>query len=148
MPAQNDGNRRSAGQNCKIFVHDTLLPLFWACHRPGSGSLFWSDEGGYSSLSDAWWRFLPKLDRPRRFCRAAFLYSAAAGWTGQGRGQEISASLQKTLTVYLVALLGLARIGVFPNQGNQPRCEIAIVMGKTDPEAPRHSQQSQILVTK
>ena len=27
-----------------------------------------------------------------------------------------------------------------------PRCEIAIVMGKTDPEAPRHSQQSQILV--
>ncbi|MDM0000521.1 acyl-CoA dehydrogenase family protein [Variovorax sp. J22P240] len=27
-----------------------------------------------------------------------------------------------------------------------PRCQIAIVMGKTDPEAPRHSQQSQILV--
>jgi acyl-CoA dehydrogenase len=27
-----------------------------------------------------------------------------------------------------------------------PRCAIAIVMGKTDPDAPRHSQQSQILV--
>ena len=27
-----------------------------------------------------------------------------------------------------------------------PRCQIAIVMGKTDPEAPRRSQQSQILV--
>jgi len=27
-----------------------------------------------------------------------------------------------------------------------PRCRIAIVMGKTDPGAPRHSQQSQILV--
>ena len=27
-----------------------------------------------------------------------------------------------------------------------PRCAVAIVMGKTDPEAPRHSQQSQILV--
>jgi acyl-CoA dehydrogenase len=27
-----------------------------------------------------------------------------------------------------------------------PRCKIAIVMGKTDPEAARHSQQSQILV--
>ncbi|MDM0051949.1 acyl-CoA dehydrogenase family protein [Variovorax sp. J22R115] len=27
-----------------------------------------------------------------------------------------------------------------------PRCQIAIVMGKTAPEAPRHSQQSQILV--
>ena len=27
-----------------------------------------------------------------------------------------------------------------------PRCKLAIVMGKTDPEAPRHSQQSQILV--
>ena len=27
-----------------------------------------------------------------------------------------------------------------------PRCQIAIVMGKTDPSAPRHSQQSQILV--
>jgi len=27
-----------------------------------------------------------------------------------------------------------------------PRCQIAIVMGKTDPDAPRHSQQSQILV--
>jgi acyl-CoA dehydrogenase len=27
-----------------------------------------------------------------------------------------------------------------------PRCKIGIVMGKTDPEAPRHSQQSQILV--
>ena len=27
-----------------------------------------------------------------------------------------------------------------------PRCKIAIVMGKTDPDAPKHSQQSQILV--
>jgi alkylation response protein AidB-like acyl-CoA dehydrogenase len=27
-----------------------------------------------------------------------------------------------------------------------PRCKIAILMGKTDPDAPRHSQQSQILV--
>ena len=27
-----------------------------------------------------------------------------------------------------------------------PRCKVAIVMGKTDPEAPSHSQQSQILV--
>jgi acyl-CoA dehydrogenase len=27
-----------------------------------------------------------------------------------------------------------------------PRCKIAIVMGKTDPEAPRHAQQSMILV--
>jgi len=27
-----------------------------------------------------------------------------------------------------------------------PRCQIAILMGKTDPEAPRHAQQSQILV--
>src|SRR3712207_9485896 len=27
-----------------------------------------------------------------------------------------------------------------------PRCEVAIVMGKTDPEAPRHEQQSMILV--
>src|SRR5690348_12394705 len=27
-----------------------------------------------------------------------------------------------------------------------PRCKIAIVMGKTDPKAPRHQQQSQILV--
>ena len=27
-----------------------------------------------------------------------------------------------------------------------PRCKVAIVMGKTDPEAPRHLQQSQILV--
>ena len=27
-----------------------------------------------------------------------------------------------------------------------PRCKIAIVMGKTDPDAPRHAQQSQILV--
>ena len=27
-----------------------------------------------------------------------------------------------------------------------PRCKIAIVMGKTDPSAPRHAQQSQVLV--
>src|SRR6202035_2280847 len=27
-----------------------------------------------------------------------------------------------------------------------PRCKLAIVMGKTDPEAQRHAQQSQILV--
>jgi acyl-CoA dehydrogenase len=29
---------------------------------------------------------------------------------------------------------------------NDPRCAVFIVMGKTDPEAPRHSQQSMILV--
>ena len=27
-----------------------------------------------------------------------------------------------------------------------PRCKVAIVMGKTDPDAPRHQQQSQIFV--
>jgi acyl-CoA dehydrogenase len=27
-----------------------------------------------------------------------------------------------------------------------PRCRLLIVMGKTDPEAPRHKQQSQLLV--
>lgn len=30
--------------------------------------------------------------------------------------------------------------------GGDPRCQILIFMGKTDPEAPRHSQQSMILV--
>jgi len=30
--------------------------------------------------------------------------------------------------------------------GNDPRCKIAIVMGKTNPDAPKHKQQSMILV--
>jgi acyl-CoA dehydrogenase len=34
----------------------------------------------------------------------------------------------------------------FATGAMNPRCEIFIVMGKTDPDAPRHQQQSQILV--
>ncbi len=34
----------------------------------------------------------------------------------------------------------------FATGGMSPRCEILIVMGKTDPDAPRHRQQSMILV--
>jgi acyl-CoA dehydrogenase len=34
----------------------------------------------------------------------------------------------------------------FSSGAGSPRCKIFIVMGKTDPEAPRHSQQSMILV--
>ncbi|HYF16975.1 MAG TPA: acyl-CoA dehydrogenase family protein [Ramlibacter sp.] len=34
----------------------------------------------------------------------------------------------------------------FSSGAGSPRCKIFIVMGKTDPEAPRHSQQSMVLV--
>ena len=89
--AQKRGKRRKAEQNCKNFVQEMHLPLFWACYDCGSGPLFHGDEGGYSPLSDAWWRFLPKLDRPRRFCRAAFSFPPDVGWhRAVGWGQIIS----------------------------------------------------------
>jgi len=34
----------------------------------------------------------------------------------------------------------------FSSGANDPRCKIAIVMGKSDPSAPRHQQQTQVLV--
>jgi acyl-CoA dehydrogenase len=34
----------------------------------------------------------------------------------------------------------------FSSGANDPRCKIAIVMGKSDPDAPRHQQQTQVLV--
>jgi acyl-CoA dehydrogenase len=34
----------------------------------------------------------------------------------------------------------------FSSGANDPRCKVAIVMGKSDPEAPRHQQQTQVLV--
>ncbi len=34
----------------------------------------------------------------------------------------------------------------FSSGAGDPRCKIAILMGKTDPSNPRHQQQSQILV--
>jgi alkylation response protein AidB-like acyl-CoA dehydrogenase len=71
--------------------------------------------------------------------RSAFLMTEPA--VASSDATNIATSIQRDGDHYVINGRKWWSSGV-----GDPRCKIAIVMGKTDPDAPRHSQQSQVLV--
>lgn len=113
--------------------------IHWAsevfnCSAPDTGNMEVFHRYGTKAQKDQWLRPLMKGE-----IRSAFLMTEPA--VASSDATNIETSIKRDGDHYIVNGRKWWSSGV-----GDPRCKIAIVMGKTDPTAETHKQQSQILV--
>lgn len=104
------------------------------CSAPDTGNMEVLARYGTKAQQDEW---LVPLSRGE--IRSAFLMTEPA--VASSDATNIETSIRRDGDEYVINGRKWWSSGV-----GDPRCKIAIVMGKTDPTAPKHLQQSQILV--
>jgi alkylation response protein AidB-like acyl-CoA dehydrogenase len=104
------------------------------CSAPDTGNMEVLARYGTKAQQDEW---LKPLSQGK--IRSAFLMTEPA--VASSDATNIETSIARDGDHYVINGRKWWSSGV-----GDPRCTIAIVMGKTDPSAPRHLQQSQILV--
>jgi len=113
--------------------------VLWAsevfnCSAPDTGNMEVLSRYGTREQKDSWLKPLAEGG-----IRSAFLMTEPG--VGSSDATNIETSIRREGDEYVVNGRKWWSSGV-----GDPRCKIAIVMGKTDPHAPRHLQQSMILV--
>jgi alkylation response protein AidB-like acyl-CoA dehydrogenase len=104
------------------------------CSAPDTGNMEVLLRYGTKAQKEKWLKPLMAGD-----IRSAFLMTEPA--VASSDATNIETSITKDGSGYIVSGRKWWSTGA-----GDPRCKIAIVMGKTDPKAERHKQQSQILV--
>ena len=104
------------------------------CSAPDTGNMEVLHRYGTAAQKARWLR--PLLDGE---IRSAFLMTEPD--TASSDATNIQTSIRRDGDDYVINGRKWWSSGV-----GDPRCEVAIVMGKTDPDGPRHAQQTQILV--
>jgi alkylation response protein AidB-like acyl-CoA dehydrogenase len=104
------------------------------CSAPDVGNMEVLHRYGTKAQKEKWLRSLMNGE-----IRSAFLMTEPA--VASSDATNIETSIQKDGSEYIVNGRKWWSTGA-----GDPRCKLAIVMGKTDPKAPKHEQQSQILV--
>ncbi len=104
------------------------------CSAPDTGNMEVLTRYGTKEQKQQWLRPLMNGE-----IRSAFLMTEPA--VASSDATNIETSIRREGDEYVINGRKWWSSGV-----GDPRCKIAIVMGKTDPSAPRHQQQSQILV--
>jgi alkylation response protein AidB-like acyl-CoA dehydrogenase len=104
------------------------------CSAPDTGNMEVLHRYGSRTQKKQWLRPLMNGE-----IRSAFLMTEPA--VASSDATNIETSIQRDGDHYVINGCKWWSSGV-----GDPRCKIAIVMGKTNPDAPRHLQQSQILV--
>ncbi len=104
------------------------------CSAPDTGNMEVLHRYGTAAQKTKWLKPLMNGE-----IRSAFLMTEPA--VASSDATNIETSIKRDGDHYVVNGRKWWSSGV-----GDPRCKIAIVMGKTDPSAPRHAQQSQILV--
>jgi acyl-CoA dehydrogenase len=104
------------------------------CSAPDTGNMEVLHRYGTRKQKDAWLR--PLMEGK---IRSAFLMTEPQ--VASSDATNIETSIERDGAQYIINGRKWWSSGV-----GDPRCKIAIVMGKTNPHAPKHQQQSQILV--
>ena len=119
---------------CEIMGRVSWAPEVFNCSAPDTGNMETIERYGSEANKIEWLE--PLL---RGEIRSAFLMTEPA--VASSDATNIECRIQRDGDHYVINGRKWWSSGA-----GDPRCAVYIVMGKTDPDAPRHSQQSMILV--
>ena len=119
---------------CEIMGRITWAPEVFNCSAPDTGNMETIERYGTEEHKEQWLK--PLL---RGEIRSAFAMTEPE--VASSDATNISTRIERVGNEYVINGRKWWTSGA-----GDPRCKIYIVMGKTDPNAPRHSQQSMILV--
>ncbi len=119
---------------CEIMGRVPWAPEIFNCSAPDTGNMETIERYGSEANKDQWLEPLLKGE-----IRSAFLMTEPA--VASSDATNIECRMERQGDEYVINGRKWWSSGA-----GDPRCAVYIVMGKTDPEAPRHSQQSMILV--
>ena len=119
---------------CEIMGRVPFAAEIFNCSAPDTGNMETLERYASEEIKDRWLE--PLL---RGEIRSAFLMTEPA--VASSDATNIQCSIKREGNEYVIN-----GVKWWSSGAGDPRCAVYIVMGKTDPEAPRHSQQSMIVV--